>query len=154
MTQSDKQLNNKGDKRGIHPNSLKNLEIAREKGFKKGKSGNPNGYSLTSIVKQLLKDVPEIQIGGKRNTKTWRQLIAQAWLVGSYQGNATYFKELLERIEGKVALPITGGQGEPLIPRSDRFVFAEGTEIKPGRMDGNGHEPVEVDVGDDGHGQA
>lgn len=148
MVSSDKQLNNRGDKRGIHPNSLKNLEIAREKGFKKGKSGNPNGQSLTALVKMLLKEVPDIKIGGKRNTKTWRQLIAQAWLVGSYQGNATLFKELLERIEGKVALPITGGQGEPLMAPTVSFHFADGTIVKPPR---NGHKQIEVNVNGDGH---
>lgn len=147
MANSSEQLNKKGDTRGLHTNSLKNLEDARGKGFTKGKSGNHNGSSLTTLVKQLLKDVPDIQIAGKRNTKRWRQLIAQAWLVGAYQGNPTYFKELLERIEGKVAQPITGAEGTPLIPPVTVFKFADGTEFKPPR---NGHKSVKAMV--DGNG--
>ena len=60
-----------------------------------------------------------------------------------YQGNATYFKELLERIEGKVAQPITGAEGTPLIPPVTVFKFADGTEFKPPR---NGQKPVEATV--------
>jgi len=148
MDNSKEQMKNKEDKRGKHPNSLKNLEIGQRMAWNKGKSGNPNGYSLTGLVKKLLKEVPEIQIGGKRNTRTWRELIVQAWLVGSYQGNATLFKELLERIEGKVALPITGSQGEPLIPPVVRFHLPDGTVIKPPR---NGHKPMEALPNGDSH---
>jgi len=131
----------KEDKRGKHPNSLKNLEKGPIARWQKGQSGNPDGYSLTALVKQLLKEVPEIRIGNKPNTRTWRELIVQAWLVGSYQGNATLFKELLERIEGKVALPIIGSQGEPLIPPVVRFHLPDGTVIKPPR---NGHKSMEA----------
>ena len=149
MDSSKKQLNKIGDIRGMHPNSLKNLEDARGKGFTKGKSGNSNGHSLTGLVKKLLKEIPDMQISGKRNTKEWRSLISQAWLVGAYQGNATYFKELLERIEGKVAQPITGAEGTPLIPPVTVFKFADGTEFKPPR---NGHKLIEATIDGNGHG--
>ena len=144
----DKLLNAKGNRRGMHPNSLKNLENGRQCWH------NPMGrpkkdICLTSLIKEYLEEVPDIKIGGKPNTKTWRELIAQAWLVGAYKGNATLFKELLERIEGKVALPITGDQGEPLIPPPVvRFHLPDGTVIKPPR---NGHKSVEALANGDSH---
>ena len=151
MANSKEQMKKKEDMRGKHPNSLKNLEKGQRMAWKEGKSGNPNGHSLTGLVKKLLKEVPELQIGGKRNTKEWRLLIAQAWLVGAYQGNATYFKELLERIEGKVAQPIVGKDNKDFIPEVFSILYPEGTVVKAGRMSGNGHDPVEVDAGGDGH---
>ena len=142
MDSPKKQLNKIGDVRGMHPNSLKALEIARGKeGFHKGKSGNPNGHSLTGLLKRLLKEKPDLLIGGKRNTKKWRELIVQAWLVGAYQGNPTYFKELIERIDGKVAQPLTGAEGEPLLQPSTTYIFANDTEFKPPR---NGHKSLEA----------
>ncbi len=135
MSKSKEQLNNKGDRRGVHPNSLKNLELARKKGkgWQRGKSGNPNGYSLTGLVRDSLDKVPTVKIDGKANTKTWMELIVQAWLVGAYKGNATYFKELMERVEGKVAQPLTGAEGEPLIPPIVEYHFPDGTVMKPPR---------------------
>lgn len=152
MDKSKEQLNKKGDRRGIHPNSLKNLELARKKGkgWTRGHSGNPNGYSLTGLARDLLNEIPDVLIDKKRNTKTWRELIVEAWLVSSYKGNATYFKELIERIEGKVAQPLTDGEGEQLVPRQFNLVLPEGTTIRPGRMGGNGHKE-EVEAGGDGH---
>lgn len=87
--------------------------------FLPNNNANPNGRprkdcSLTSLIKKYLDEVPELQIGGKANTKTWRELLVQAWLVGAYKGNATLFKELLERIEGKVTQPIGGDEGKPI----------------------------------------
>ncbi len=149
MDSSKEQMKNKEDNRGKHPNSLKNLEKGQRMAWKEGKSGNPNGHSLTGLIKKLLSDVPDIQIGGKRNTKKWRDLIAQAWLVGAYQGNPTYFKELLERIEGKVAQPVTGAEGEPLIPASTTYVFADNTVFKPPR---NGQKSLEATIDGNGHG--
>ena len=123
--------------------------------WKPGQSGNPKGRpkkeaSLTSLLKKYLDDVPDVLVDKKKNTKTWRELIVQAWLVGAYKGNSTLFVQLLERLEGKVALPITGAEGTDFIPRTQNLIFPEGTEIKLGRMDGNGHK-AEVDAGGNGH---
>lgn len=120
--------------------------------WKPGESGNPKGrprkdVCLTSMVKELMDDVPELMVGNKKNEKTWRELIVQAWLVGSYKGNATFFKELLERIEGKVAQPLTGSEGEPLVPPVTVFKFADGTEYKLPR---NGHKSAEAIPSDNG----
>ena len=133
-------------------NTKKQRNISGLKPFKPGQSGNPKGrprkdVSLTSMVKNLLEDVPELMLGGKKNTMTWRELIVRAWLVGSYKGNATMFTRLIERVEGKVALPITGGKGEPLVPPVVRFHFADGTVIVPPR---NGHKPMEAVPGGNG----
>mgnify|MGYP001571892995 CR=1 FL=1 len=90
--------------------------------WKKGQSGNPVGrprkdLTLTSLIKKYLEEVPQIEIGGKVNTRTWRELVAQAWLVGAYKGNSLLFKELLERLDGKTPQPLTGVGGGPLTIR-------------------------------------
>ncbi len=123
--------------------------------FKPGQSGNPKGrpkkdVSFTSLLKKYLDEIPAVKIGGEVNKElTWRQLIVQAWLIGSYKGNATLFKELLERVEGKVAQPIVGKGNSDFMPEMFSILFPEGTVIKQGRMSGNGHDGVEV--GDNGH---
>lgn len=96
--------------------------------WKKGESGNPKGrprkeVSLTSLLKKYLDDVPDIQVGGKTNTKSWMELIVQAWLVGAYKGNAQLMRELLDRVEGKVPQPIAGAEGG--VPIKITYVQAE-----------------------------
>jgi len=104
----DKPLNSKGNKRGLHPNSLKNLGNGRKPWH------NPNGrpkkvISLTSEMKaQLAEPCPYDP------TKTWLQYLVLRWL-GQAVDNATYFKELIERLEGKVVQPMGGEGGKPII---------------------------------------
>ena len=125
--------------------------------WKAGQSGNPKGrprkdVSLTSLLKKYLDDIPNVKIGDKVNTElTWRQLIVQAWLIGSYKGNATLFKELLERVEGKVVQPLSGAEGEPLMAPIVNLHMPDGTIVKVPR---NGHnkEEAEVMAGHDGNG--
>ena len=47
-----KQLNKHGNKRGMHPNSLKNLE--KRVSWKPGQSGNPGGHSITQRQQQMM----------------------------------------------------------------------------------------------------
>lgn len=96
-------------KRGQNPNSLKNL-----KPFQNGKSGNPNGrppkdVSLTSLLKEEIDKV----CPSDKQGRTWRQLLVLAWLTGAMK-NPVLLKELLDRLEGKVAQPITGAGGGPI----------------------------------------
>jgi len=87
----------------------------------KGQSGNPKGrprkdYSITSLAKEML-DQPadERFLSPSDYGKTWRQAIAKALLVGALNLNSGIMKELLDRLEGKPAQPIVGGDGEPII---------------------------------------
>lgn len=103
-----KQLNNKGNKRGLHPNSLRNLENGRRP-WHNPKGRPPKDYCITSIIKEMLdKEADErwLDVGDKGRGLTWRQMIAKAILVGAVKGNPQMIKELLDRIEGKVTLPI------------------------------------------------
>lgn len=104
----DKQLNNQGNHRGLHPNSLKNLENGRKKWH------NPNGrpkkdISLTSLLKEEIEKIPQ----GEKQGRTWRQLLVLAWLTGAMK-NPVLFKELLDRLEGKVTQPIGGDETNPV----------------------------------------
>jgi len=93
-----KQMNNKIEKHGKNKGGNPN--------WVKGVSGNPNGRpkkiaSLTSEMKeQLAKVCPYDQQG-----RTWLQYLVERWLAHSIQ-NAGYFRELIERLEGKVTQPI------------------------------------------------
>jgi len=110
----EKQLNKNGNRRGLNPNSLKNLTHR----IAKGETANPKGrppkdVCLTSLVKEYMEQTPT-EIDGKPNTKTWRELLAQAWILKSLKGDSVLFKELLDRLEGKVTQPIAGENGEPI----------------------------------------
>ena len=90
-------------KRGEHPNSLKNLEKGK---FKKGQITNPRGrppneLSLTSLTRETLNEVCPYDPQGR----TWREYIVDKWLTLSAE-NPSYFRELIERLEGKVKQPI------------------------------------------------
>ena len=80
----------------------KNLRRGR---WKPGESGNPLGrpkkiVSLTSAIKEKLgKPCPYAP------NQTWLEYIVDRWLTQATL-NPTYFKELIERLEGKVVQPI------------------------------------------------
>ncbi len=87
-------------KRGEHPNSLANLEK-----FLPGQNGNHNleGYSITSEIKQQLKEDSEfIAPHARPRDKGWRQQIAREILAKAASGDVAMVKELLDRTEGKV----------------------------------------------------
>lgn len=91
-------INRNGDKRGLSPNSRKNLELGRKPNIRTQKD-----YSITRIIKEMI-DVPADILGA--DGKTWRQLIAIRILEEAAKGNPTLIKELNERLEGKVAIPV------------------------------------------------
>ena len=81
--------------------------------FLPGSTGNRNGrprneLSLTNLAREKLGEpcpyAPD---------KTWAQYLVDRWL-GQAVENVTYFRELIERIEGKVLQPIGGQDGEPI----------------------------------------
>ena len=87
--------------RRINPNSLKNL-----KPCKKGETHNPKGgprreASLTRIARGMLPKVCPYDSKGR----TWGEYLAERWMAESIS-NASYFKELMDRLEGKVTQPI------------------------------------------------
>jgi len=46
-----------------------------------------------------------------------------------------------------------GAEKEPIINNTLQLIFPEGTVVKPGRMGGDGHKPLEVTTGGDGNGK-
>jgi len=86
--------------REMHPKSLANL-----KPFPKGRSGNPKGrppreLCLTEITRaQLSEPCP------KDPSKTWAKYLSDRWLELATE-NPAMFRELMERLEGKVVFPI------------------------------------------------
>lgn len=94
----------------------KNTLAPGMKPWKAGQSGNPKGRpkkdcSLTSLLKKELEKHPEVN--GVESEFTWRELLVQSWLKKSLN-NPVLFKEILDRIEGKVMQPIAGEDGGPI----------------------------------------
>jgi len=89
-------------KRGEHPNSRKNLEKGK---FKKGEVSNPRGRPPRELC---ITDITRDQLGEpcpKDPTKTWAKYLSDKWLDLACE-NVWAFKELMERLEGKVVFPI------------------------------------------------
>lgn len=106
------QLNNRGNRRGMSPNSRKNLEKGRE-----GNNHAQKDYSITRIVKELIDEPAEerwLDVHDKGRGLTWRQVIALRMLRDSVGGK---YGELLERLEGKITQPISGEDGQAIILR-------------------------------------
>ena len=97
------QLNKNGNRRGMSPNSRKNLD--------KGRNGNNHAnkdYSVIRIVKEMLDNPAEerwLEVEDKGEGLTWRQAIAKRILIEAARGNARVTGELLDRLEGKVTQP-------------------------------------------------
>ena len=102
------------DKTDVDKQQKSNIGGCTGKGWEPGQSGNPKGrppneLSITNLMRQKLDDVPT-ELLGKPYTggKTWRELIAEAALTGAAFGQSAYTKELLDRLEGKVADKVQG----------------------------------------------
>ena len=79
--------------------------------WQSGQSGNPKGrppknISLTSELKEQLNQV----CPHDPQRRTWLQYLVARWL-GQAAENATYFRELIERLEGKVTQTIESEGG-------------------------------------------
>lgn len=97
--------------------------------FKPGQSGNPFGRprkitkyhealpdrELPDVIRQQLKP-----LGFKG--KTWGAAYAFGAGVQAIKGDIPALKEITDRVEGKVAQPITGADGSPLIPERASLV--------------------------------
>ena len=86
--------NSKGNKRGMNANSQSNL--------KPGRGRPPNKLSITTQQRKLL-DQP----CPYAPQKTWCEYLAERGLAMSAE-NASYYKELMDRLKGKVVLPVEG----------------------------------------------
>lgn len=83
--------------RKIHPNSLKNLEAGRNK------KGRPRKEQCITHLQREMLPLPCPYAPGK----TWLEWLADRGMAQA-GGNATYYKELMERLEGKVVQPVEG----------------------------------------------
>jgi len=104
------QLNKNGDKRGMSPNSRKNLD--------RGRKGNNfvKDCSITHVLKAMADELAEerwLEVEDKGKGFTWRQAVAKRIWIEAVRGNAKVTSELLDRLEGKVTQPIGTPEGRP-----------------------------------------
>jgi len=104
---STEQLNKNGDRRGMSPNSRKNLE--KRKSWKKGESGNPQGQSITARQKELMSEACPFD----GQARPWLEALAEG---GMRQALTTpvALSNLQDRHEGKVTIPIGGDKEKPV----------------------------------------
>jgi hypothetical protein len=83
--------------------------------FRKGESGNPGGRPKTKPVSDALRLLLALEVAKykKFRAKTQAQKIARRMIYDAAKGISTMVREVLDRTEGKVPLPITGGD-EPV----------------------------------------
>ena len=90
-------------------------KMPRGKPWPKGQSGNPKGrpkneHSITAMLRKQLDKIADITLEDRtKNTeKTWAVLSVAAVLRGAASGDGRLTKELLDRLEGKVADKVQG----------------------------------------------
>jgi hypothetical protein len=91
--------------------------------WRKGQSGNPGGRpkkittAHDALAGRTLPEAIRNQLKALGFTgKTWAQAYAFGAGVQAIKGDIPALKEITDRVEGKVAQPITGADGTPLIP--------------------------------------
>lgn len=100
----ESKLNANGNKRGMSPNSRKQLEKRNNKG-----NSHAKGLTITTAIRGMLDEpCPErwLQVEDKDKGLTWRQAIARSLLAHAVQGKQGAVSELLDRLEGKVTQPV------------------------------------------------
>jgi len=122
LNHSTKQLNHNGNKRGMHPNSQKNL--TKRDSWKPGESGNFKGQSITARQEQMMSDVCSFDAKGR----TWRDSLAEGGMRMALT-TPVALNNLQDRHEGKVTQPIGGDTEHPLeVKASFRFIMPDGSE--------------------------
>ena len=107
---AEEKLNRFGDGRGMSPTSRKNLEKGR-----KTNRNNANGYSVTRKIREILElESDYILPGAPAGERTWGDLVAWSIVIGAVRGDARKQAELLDRVDGKVTIPIGGEGGQPI----------------------------------------
>jgi len=98
--------------------------------WKKGcKSPNPKGrVPKKECITSLLKEEIEKICPTDREKRTWKQLIVEATMKLAIKGNAAALREIWERCDGKVALPIGGAEDLP--PVSINITPADYSKMK------------------------
>lgn len=108
MADSTEQMNSNGNRRGMHPNSRKNLRPNRNGRL-------PAKLSLTSLTKLELARIPTMEedgFEGKGQSNAW--WIARNAVRDARKGDKSARQEIWERIEGKVSQPIETPADKPL----------------------------------------
>jgi len=84
--------------------------------WKKGESGNPKGRPkkkacITSLMRDYLEQVPDVLPNGHPNNakKTWALIFAESIVRRACSGDPSASREVLDRMEGKVAEHIKVG---------------------------------------------
>lgn len=98
--------------------------------FRKGQSGNPGGRPKWKPISNALTELLELEIGeyGKFKPKTPAQKIAKKMIGDAMKGVTTLVREVLDRTEGKVPLPITGDNGPIDVNVRIRHIGSGGTQ--------------------------
>jgi len=99
MNKSTEQLNRNGDKRGMSLNSQKNLLGVQGIGNPKNNHAKKE-LSITRKQREMLTEKCPYA-----PTKTWLEWLAERGMAMAGE-NATYYKELMDRLEGKIVQPI------------------------------------------------
>jgi len=85
----------------MNPNSLKNLKPCKPGERRNPKGGPRREASLTRIARGMLTEVCPYDLKKRK----WGEYLAERWMAESIT-NASYFRELMDRLEGKVTQPI------------------------------------------------
>ena len=118
-------------KRGMNPHSRKNLLGPR---WKKGESGNPQGTSLSADLKRAL-DKP---LEEPSEDAPARELLIYSTLEGAIKREPTPFKEVWDRVDGKLSEQRTGDSGVEVRVQNFVFILPDGTKMAPKELM-NGH---------------
>ena len=79
--------------------------------FQPGQSGNPKGkpkgiLNMTTLLKKLLKEKVEVEVGGVKIKMTKRKAMMLKWLDLGMHGKLRAIEKIVERVEGKASQPI------------------------------------------------
>src|SRR3990167_11191815 len=93
--------------------------------FKKGTSGNVRGkpvgaLSLTSKLKELLLE----KVKGDAKNRTYGERLMEAGLLRATLKSDVLWKEIIERTDGKVPLPVSNPDGSPLTIHFDNVFIS------------------------------
>ena len=95
--------------------------------FRKGQSGNPGGRPKRKPISEALTELLDLELPKykKFRPKTSAQKIAKRMIDDAVKGVTTLVREVLDRTEGKVPLPITGDNGPIDVNVRIRHIGAE-----------------------------
>jgi hypothetical protein len=100
--------------------------------FKPGNNANPGGRPKGATITSFIRRELEKKVPGDTQSRTYKQLFAQAMIKHAINGHSAAMGYILDRVDGRIPSEFKGEISETITVEAIRKLFIESTmDVKP-----------------------